>query len=237
MDKIAKKISGGIGVLRRVRHLLPNHTLITMYNSLVLPYFDYCSIVWGSCREGMCNRLQALQNRATRVVTSSSYDRRSVEILDELGWDNLETRRKRQLATIMFKLKNQIIAPDHLAQIFNSASSMYSYNPRKSTHNLFNLHHILFFFLVVSVKCSFHFLFTLIRTQTTKTELRKHLKVRMLLTFSCFFFFFFFFFLLPVLRLMRRVLKMGNITFQSDFDVKATLDLLQASCSNSRWKK
>ena len=93
VNKIAKKISGVIGVLRRVRHLVPNHTLITMYNSLVLPYFDYCSIEWGNCGEGMCNRLQTQKtelNRAARVVTSSSYDRRSVEILDELGWDTKE---------------------------------------------------------------------------------------------------------------------------------------------------
>jgi len=77
----------------------------------------------------MRNRLQTLQNRAARVVTSSRYDRRSVEILDELGWDNLETRRTRQLATIMYKLKNHI-APHHLAQIFNTTKSMYSYNLR-----------------------------------------------------------------------------------------------------------
>ena len=74
----------------------------------------------------MCNRLQTLQNRAARVVTSSSYDRRSVEKLDELGWDNLKIRRTRQLATIMYTLKNHI-APDHLAQIFNSTNSIYSY--------------------------------------------------------------------------------------------------------------
>ena len=70
------------------------------------------------------------------MVTPSSYDRRSVEILDELEWDNLETRRTRQLATIMYKLKNHI-APDHLAQIFNGTNSMYSYNLRNSKHNLF----------------------------------------------------------------------------------------------------
>ena len=82
----------------------------------------------------MRNRPQTLQNRAARVVTSSSYDRRSVEILDELGWDNLETRRTRQLATIMYKLKNHI-ATDHVAQIFNSP--MYTYNVRNSKYNLF----------------------------------------------------------------------------------------------------
>ena len=78
--------------------------------------------------------LKTKQNRAAQVVTSSSYDRRSVEILDELGWDNLETRRTSQLATIM---KNHI-APDHLAQIFNSTNSMYFYNLRNSKHiNIF----------------------------------------------------------------------------------------------------
>ena len=121
-----------------MRHLIPYHTLITMFKSIVLSYFDYCSIVWGSCGEGMRNRLQTLQNRAARVVTSSSYHRRSVEILDELGWDNLETRRTRQLATIMYKLKNHI-ATDHLAQIFNGTICMYSFTPnlRNSKHNLF----------------------------------------------------------------------------------------------------
>ena len=73
--------------------------------------------------------LKTKQNRAAQVVTSSSYDRQSVEIPYELGWDNLETRRTRQLATIMYKLKNHI-APDHLAQIFNSTNSMYSYHLR-----------------------------------------------------------------------------------------------------------
>ena len=67
----------------------------------------YCSIMWGSCWE----------NRAPRMITFSSCDRRSVEILDEIGWDNLETRRTRQLATIMYH-----IVPDHLAQIFNSTN-------------------------------------------------------------------------------------------------------------------
>ena len=127
--KLLKKASGETGVLRRVRHLIPYHTLITMFKSIVLPYFHHCSIVWGSCGNGMRNRLQTLQNRAAGVVTSSSYYRRSVEILDELGWDNLETRRTRKLATIMYKLKNHI-APHHFAQIFNGTNSMYSYNLR-----------------------------------------------------------------------------------------------------------
>ena len=73
----------------------------------------YCSIMWGSCGE----------NRAPRPITFSSCDRLSVEILDEIGWDNFETRGTRQLATIMYTLKNHIV-PDHLAQIFNSTNRL-----------------------------------------------------------------------------------------------------------------
>ena len=80
----------------------------------------------------MCDRLQALQNRV-RVLTLSNYDRRSVEILDELGWDNLETRRIRQLATIVYKLINGTM-PSYLTQIFTCTNSLFSYNLRNSTY-------------------------------------------------------------------------------------------------------
>ena len=69
--------------------------------------------MWGSSGE----------NRAARLITFSSCDRRSVEILDEIGWDNLETRRTRQLATIMYTLKSHIV-PGHLAQIFNGTNRL-----------------------------------------------------------------------------------------------------------------
>ena len=40
VDKIAKKASGGIGVLRRVKHLIPYHTLITISVQI------HCTIVF-----------------------------------------------------------------------------------------------------------------------------------------------------------------------------------------------
>ena len=45
-----------------------------IYNSLVQPHFDYCSIVRGYCGKTLSERLQKLQNRAARILTSSSYD-------------------------------------------------------------------------------------------------------------------------------------------------------------------
>ena len=60
---ICKKVSAVTGALKRIRSLVsgasPNgETLLKMYEALVVPYFDYCSKVWGCMGKGLCDRLQ-----------------------------------------------------------------------------------------------------------------------------------------------------------------------------------
>ena len=47
IEYITKKINRGIGILKRVRHFLHRESLIILYQTLIEPYYRYCSIVWG----------------------------------------------------------------------------------------------------------------------------------------------------------------------------------------------
>ena len=47
IDNISKKVSKGIGILRRVKQYISRQSLETIYESLILPHFDYCSIWFG----------------------------------------------------------------------------------------------------------------------------------------------------------------------------------------------
>ena len=47
MDKICNKISKTIGVISRIRYKFDSITLLMLYNTMVLPYLNYCCIVWG----------------------------------------------------------------------------------------------------------------------------------------------------------------------------------------------
>ena len=85
IENISKKVAKGLGVLRRLRSFVPKSILITIYNSLIVPHLDYCSSVWGSIGKGLSNKIQKLQNRAARIITHSSYDIRSKDILNDLG--------------------------------------------------------------------------------------------------------------------------------------------------------
>ena len=98
VDIIGKKVSVGLGALKRIRPLVPSQTLLRMYEALVLPYLDYCSEVWGCMGKSQCDRLQKLHNRARRIITFSDYNTRSANILQDLGWDSLEQRCSKQLA-------------------------------------------------------------------------------------------------------------------------------------------
>ena len=78
--------------------------MINVYNSVILPYFDYCSMVWENCGNCLLQRLQKMQNRAARVITGKTYEVRSSEILRELDWQTLEKRRKCNKAIFMYKI-------------------------------------------------------------------------------------------------------------------------------------
>ena len=74
-----------------------------MYQSLVLTYFDYCSLIWGNCNQTLKGKIQRLQNRAARIITGDTYDVHSKDILSRSGWKNLEERRVLQTESYVTK--------------------------------------------------------------------------------------------------------------------------------------
>ena len=117
INAISKKISSGIGSIKRISHCVPPATLQNIYHGLVQSHFDYCSVVWGNCTKTLSDKLQKLQNRAVRVLTHSSYDADANQLITELGWDNLEIRRQKLKAEMVYKSLNGL-TPNYLSSKF-----------------------------------------------------------------------------------------------------------------------
>ena len=84
---------------------------MTLYKSLVQPYFDYCSLVWGNCNQTCKDKLQKLNNRAARVIKGDTYEVRSSEILLKLKWETLDKRREEQIICLVNKALNHMCSP------------------------------------------------------------------------------------------------------------------------------
>ena len=126
IDKLCKKVASGIGAIKRIRPYVHFATLKLVCNCLIQPYFDYCSIIWDSYGSTLADKLQKLQNRAARVLTSSSYDTNADYLFDKLGWKKLASQRKMAKAIMVYKSLNGL-APDSLSEMFVDRSSITNY--------------------------------------------------------------------------------------------------------------
>ena len=69
IDSIISKVGQRLGLVHRVKHLLPMSARLTLYNSLIMPLFDYADIVWGDKNNvQLTNHLQVMQNNAARLI-------------------------------------------------------------------------------------------------------------------------------------------------------------------------
>ena len=107
-----------------------------LYNAIVLPYFDYSSPLWDNCGNTLKNRLQKFQNRPARVITGKSYGLPSVELLANLQWTSLETRRINSKFLFVYEIINGHTAPNSRNKFRFDYETEYPYNLRNSSTDL-----------------------------------------------------------------------------------------------------
>ena len=63
LSNVCTKVSRSVGVISKLRHFLPQYTLVTLYNAIVMPHLMYCNIAWGHTFRTHVHKLQVLQKR------------------------------------------------------------------------------------------------------------------------------------------------------------------------------
>ena len=110
IDNISKEVNQHLGLIRHIKHLLPFQARLTLYNSLVLPLFDYSDIIWGDKNSSpLMNHLQVLQHNAGRLILDLPRQSSATEALHILEWKPLSIHRKYHRCKSMFKCLNQLV--------------------------------------------------------------------------------------------------------------------------------
>ena len=72
INHVSLEISKTIGILYILKAISPSVVLQTLYNTLVILFFNYCILVWGpTISDG--NLLHCLQKKALRLISGSNY--------------------------------------------------------------------------------------------------------------------------------------------------------------------
>ena len=137
VEKIAKKISSKIGILRRVKPYLTIDLSKMIYNSIVLPHFTYCNIIWASTDETTISRLQNLQNTSARVILTENKRSHVQPMLDVLSWMPISSQTRYHTLVAVYKCTHGLV-PSYLHKTFIQISRIHSYSTRQANQsNLF----------------------------------------------------------------------------------------------------
>ena len=128
-NNICKTVTARISALRRLKECADKHTLLSVFNALIYPYFKYCCEVWDLFGETQSKRLQKLHNRAARIITNLSNDVDHTIALHELGWEPLKADRRKTKAKMMYKVLNKM-GPTSLGNLFTYKDEVKRYNLR-----------------------------------------------------------------------------------------------------------
>ena len=65
---LTTKISKTVGLLAKLRHIVPNRTLLNIYKSLIAPYIWYGLTSWGTASKTLLKNIPVLQKRVLRLI-------------------------------------------------------------------------------------------------------------------------------------------------------------------------
>ena len=128
---IINKASKNIGIISKIRHLLPENLTRTLYLTLVDPYISYCNIVWSAPNTtGQLDKILKLQKKYCRLITFSDFRAHSRPLFQRLSILSVNNKYKFQLLLHIYKIEHNLIQNKYSLGLFTKNSSIHTHNTR-----------------------------------------------------------------------------------------------------------
>lgn len=129
VNYISSKIGRRMGLLARLKYSLTCYSKLTIYNTIILPYYYNCGTVLYLVNQGGINRLQILQNRGMRIILGCRWDTNIKEMLINLEWLNVHELLMYQMFIFVYKMINGLM-PSYFNKYVIRCNEIHSYNTR-----------------------------------------------------------------------------------------------------------
>ena len=102
--KISKAMTG-VGLINKLRSLLPRSSLLTIYKSFVRPHLDYGDIIYDQPNnQTLSDKIESVQYNAALAITGVIRGASKVKLYQELGLEFLKERRWMRRLCYLYKI-------------------------------------------------------------------------------------------------------------------------------------
>ena len=125
INKISSKIAFTIYTMKRLKHFIPCSILLTLYNSLILPYISYGILTWGHKRK----RVTRLQKWSVRTIANSQYASHTESQYRKLKL--LKVKDIHHIAALKFHFRySNLTLPEYFHGMFDPIEITHDYDLR-----------------------------------------------------------------------------------------------------------
>ena len=110
LKRIRSKLSSACGLLFRIRNKITRTVAKLIYNSICLPYLQYCNILWTSCANSKLQFIFTCQKRIIRNILRKDRWQPSAPLFKKLNILNLFDLNNLNAALFVFKSLNGLIS-------------------------------------------------------------------------------------------------------------------------------
>ena len=113
ISEISYKETKTMGFPRHNLAFAPRHTKEVAYKTLVRPKLEYAAPIWHPYHETQIGQVEKVQRTAARWTCGGWRNTSSVgDMLDELEWSSLETRREQSSLIFFYKIHSGTVSLD-----------------------------------------------------------------------------------------------------------------------------
>lgn len=135
INHIIIKVSKRLGLIGRFRKSISINVAKQLYNTMILPLFDYCDVVWQGCGKVNADALERIQRRAARLILPL-VGFETDNLMESLHLVPLLTRRNVHSAIFARKCLEGLV-PSYLVDYFKLKQSVHSYATRNADTNIY----------------------------------------------------------------------------------------------------
>ena len=128
---ISSQIAKVVGILGRLKYILPKNALRSIYLALIYPSLNYCSIAWSSTSRTLFDKLNVLQKRAIRHITCSKPRDHTSSLFKSLNLLKLTDIFNTNIATFTYRSLHDLL-PIQFSNYFSHNFSVHDHNTRQS---------------------------------------------------------------------------------------------------------
>ena len=129
---LLSKVNKMIPLFQKFQHILPRHSLLTIYKTFIRPHLDYGYVIYDNAfNQSFHKKLESVQYNTALAMTGTIRGTNTEKFYQELGIESLQDRRKLRSLCLFYKIYKDHTPPylhNFIPKYFQSSYSLRTTN-------------------------------------------------------------------------------------------------------------